>query len=113
MIFFPRFICRRFASTFIDLGVQIKQLNDAKQFQKAIDLFNTNYQHQQSNLSALTVNQALKACIELGDFNHAIDLHQRLSSKLLNNYFIRNSLIRLYSESSKEIIVIGDVLDNI
>ena len=110
MIFFPRFIGRRFGSSFIDLGTRIKQLNDTKEFQKAINLFNSN--HHQSNFSALTINQALKACIELSDFNRAINLHQHLSSKLLNNYFIRNSLIRLYSQSSKEIIFIVNVEGN-
>lgn len=97
MIIFVRLIVRRcFSSSLGDLGVKIKQLNERKQFQKAIDLFYAN--QNQPNISALAVNQTLKAFIELKEFNRAIELHQRLPSTSLNNYYIRNSLIRLYSE---------------
>jgi hypothetical protein len=95
--FFGRLICRRQVSTLPDLGTRIKQLNDARDFHKALALFDVHVQQQDP--TALAVNQALKACIALGDFKRAINIHQRLSPQLLSNFFIQNNLIRLYSAS--------------
>lgn len=89
-------ICRRFASTkFVDLGNQMKRLNDDRQFQKVITLYDSHIDQHQNTLVA---NQALKACIELGDLNRGIQIHQNLSSFSINNSFIQISLIRLYSK---------------
>src|ERR1700722_16805875 len=101
MFLFALFRGYRLASTFVDFGTQIKQLKDAKQFRKAITLFDT---HAQQPHTALTINQALKACIELNDLKRGTEIHQSLSSSLVNNVFIRTSLIRLYSKLFNETI---------
>ncbi len=72
----------------------MKQLNDRKQFNKAISLFN---HHRQNQATPLIINQALKACIHLNDFQRGKLIHEGLSPFLLNNSFIRTNLIRLYS----------------
>ena len=88
------FRCSRLSSTFVDIGIQMKQFNDTKQFNKAISLFN---HHRQKQPTALIINQALKACIHLNDPQRGKLIHQGLSPFLLNNDFIRANLIRLYS----------------
>ena len=88
--------CRRCTSTFVDLGAQMKRLNDDRQFKKSLVLFDT---HIEKQSSALAANQALKACIQLTNINRGIEIHQNLSSSLINNTFIQTNLIRLYSKS--------------
>ena len=83
----------RLSSTFVDIGMQMKQFNDTKQFHKAMSIFN---RHHQKQPTPLTINQALKACIHLNDFQRGKIIHQQLSPFLLNNHFIRTNLIRLY-----------------
>ena len=85
------------SSSAVDLGVRVKQLNDMKQFRKAIALFDKHDQKQQS--TPVATNQVLRACVELSDFERGKDIHKRLSPYLANNTFIRTSLIRLYSRS--------------
>ncbi|CAF1176726.1 unnamed protein product [Didymodactylos carnosus] len=81
-------------STFVDFTNQIKQLNDHKQYQKAIALFETHIQYQLPTNPA--INQALKACIELADLKRGSDIHQSLSPQSKKNPFIQTNLIRLY-----------------
>jgi len=84
----------RLSSSFVDIGLQMKEFNDRRQFNKAISLFN-HYLGKQP--TPLIINQALKACIHLNDFQRGKIIHQGLSPFLLNNSFIRTNLIRLYS----------------
>jgi flagellin-specific chaperone FliS len=98
MISLIRFISRRFQSTVIDLGFEMNKLNDNRQFQKAITLYEDQIRKQNQQNTSLAVNQALKACIELNDIKRAIDIHKNLSSSLTNNQFIQTNLIRLYSK---------------
>jgi hypothetical protein len=44
------------------------------------------------------INQALRACIELDDFERARNIHRQLSPDLLSNVFICTNLIRFYSQ---------------
>ena len=95
----------RLSSTFVDVGMQMKQLNDTKQFSKAISVFD---HHRQKQPTPLTINQALKSCIHLKDFHRGKIIHQELSPSLLNNQYIRANLIRLYSKTinSKQFLFI-------
>ena len=96
----------RLSSTFVDIAKQMKQLNDTKQFSKAISLFDL-YPQQKPN--GFIINQALKACIHLNDFHRGKIIHQQLSPSLLNDPFVRTNLIRLYSKtinSNKSILLI-------
>ena len=79
-------------ATFVDLGLQTKQLNYTKPFRAALSSFDN--QHLK-RMTSLTINQALRACIHWNDFQRAKLIHQDLSSSLLNNQFIR-----LYSKRS-------------
>ena len=84
------------SSTFVDIGMQMKRLNDTKQYTKALSLFN---HHRQKQSTSLIINQALKSCIHLNDFHQGKMIHQQLSLSLLNNHYIRTNLIRLYSKT--------------
>ena len=87
---------RQLSSTSVNnLAIRIKQLNDNKQFIKAIALFDKHGRELQSN--SLAINQTLRACLELGDFKRGKEIHERLSPYLIDNAYIRTSLIRLYS----------------
>ncbi|CAF2853700.1 unnamed protein product [Rotaria sp. Silwood2] len=97
MIFLIRFCSRRFLSTLIDLGSQMKKLNDNGQFQKAIDLYEDQIEKQNKRSTSLIVNQALKACIELNDIKRGKDIYKNLCPSMANNSFIQANLIRLYS----------------
>ena len=97
MSFFAVFCSRRLLSTSVDFGAQMKALNDAGQFRKTIALFEVQVKQQQRP-TTLAVNQALKACIELGDARRGAEIHRSLSTSLANNSFIQTSLIRLYSK---------------
>ena len=77
------------------LGTQMKQLNDAKRFKESLALFDS---RKTSNMTDLSINQALKASIHLSDFQRGLAIHKQLSSRSLNCRYIRMSLIQLYSE---------------
>lgn len=74
MLTFPRFICRRHASTVVNLFGRLKQLNDANEFRNALDLFNQHVRYQSP--TDLAIFQAPKACIELGDVQSASLIHR-------------------------------------
>ena len=98
MLSIKLFSCHhRRLSTLSDLGAKMKQLNDIGQYQKVLELYETQT-HEKQKPNTLVVNQALKAYIELGDFKRGVNIHKSLSPYLVNNTFIRNSLIRLYSK---------------
>jgi hypothetical protein len=98
MILLVRFSVRRFLSTFSDIGSQIKKFNDNGQFEKAIGLYEDQIKKQNKAITSLIINQALKACIELDDIKRGKDIHKNLSPSMINNSFIQNNLIRLYSK---------------
>lgn len=93
MFLFSFTSCRRFASTIVDLGGQLKRLNDNRQFKKSIALFSA---HIEKQPNAFAVNQALRACIELGEVNRGIQIYHNLSSSMTDNAFIQANLIHLY-----------------
>jgi hypothetical protein len=98
MVIFIRFSSRRFLSILIDFGAEMKKLNDNDQYQKAINLYEDQIKKQNQKSSSLAVNQALKACVELGDIKRGKDIHKTLSASMANNTFIQTNLIRLYSK---------------
>ncbi len=95
---FIRFCSRRLQSTFIDYGSQMKKLNDNRQFKEAIELYENQIKKQNKRISTLSVNQALKACIELDDIKRAKEISQNLSLSMTNNSFILANIIRLHSK---------------
>ncbi|CAF1587481.1 unnamed protein product [Adineta ricciae] len=84
-------------STLTETNNQLKQLNAKKQYEKVIDLFG---KYTKKNLSDdTTINQMLKACVELGDTKRGLDIYQRLSSQSKENHLIQTNLIRLFMNS--------------
>lgn len=77
----------------VDLSVQMKNLNDKKQYEKTLTLF---YQNSTS-VTDVSINQALKACTKQRDLQRGKNIHQQLSSSSLENPFIQCSLLHLYS----------------
>ena len=81
-----------------DLGAQMKQLNDTKQFKQSLSLFGTR-KRKLSDMTDLSINQALKACIHLRDFRRGLAIHESLPPRSLKCRQIQMSLVQLYSES--------------
>jgi hypothetical protein len=75
----------------------MKKLNDNRQLQKAIELYEDQIKKENKQNTSLAVNQALKACIELDDIKRANDISNKLSPTRANNPFIQANLIRLHS----------------
>ncbi|CAF1431394.1 unnamed protein product [Rotaria sp. Silwood1] len=92
------FYSRRFLSSFLDLSNQMKNLNTNSQFRKALDLYEYEIKKENKQKTSLAVNQALKACVELGDIERGKNIHKNLSPTMINNSFIQATLIRLYME---------------
>ncbi|CAF3429058.1 unnamed protein product [Rotaria sp. Silwood2] len=97
---FVIFIAKRsaFIQSNADLGDEMKLLNDNKQFEKALDLFNkykTKSNEQYSNWSLI---QALRACTEIGDLQCGSNIHNLVSSRLKYDPYILPSLIHFYSK---------------
>ncbi|CAF0892837.1 unnamed protein product [Adineta ricciae] len=69
-------------ATFVDLGLQMKQLSYTKQFSTALSSFNNQYL---KRMTSLAINQARRVSIHSSDFQRAELSHQELSSSLLNN----------------------------
>jgi len=93
-------IYRRLLSTSIKFDVQMKQFNDQKKYQKSIDLFEKILKEKSlSSISPLAIDQAVRALVELKQYQHAIEIEQHLSPNLMENVFIRHQFIRLYSRS--------------
>lgn len=88
-----------------DLGKEMKMLNDNKQFEKALQLFD---EHTKSNIKtcpSFTITQALKACANIGDLQRGSTIHQLVSDRIDSDCFISASLIHLYSESGKAFVL--------
>ncbi len=81
----------------IDVGKQMKILNDEKQFEKALNLFEIYKQKNIDDNSSMIITQALKACTHIGDLQRGLTIYHRLSSSLKNDSYILASLIHLYS----------------
>ena len=82
-------------SSNVELGLQMKQLNDKKQFKSALSLFN---KHNQREMNDLAINQALKSCLHLRDFQRGLSIYKQLSSPSLKCSHIQSSLVQLFGK---------------
>ena len=82
----------------VNFEVQLKALNDGKQFKKTLQLFDELEQKDSSIISNRVITQALKACSQLRDRQRGSIIHHQLSSSMLDDCHILSSLIHLYSE---------------
>ncbi|CAF5211470.1 unnamed protein product, partial [Rotaria magnacalcarata] len=66
---FPKVFLKRFSNikSYINLGTEMKLLNDKKQFEKALALFDQHGINNILTLSNFTITQVLKACAHMGD----------------------------------------------
>ncbi|UJR24004.1 hypothetical protein I4U23_026969 [Adineta vaga] len=78
----------------INIDIEIKKLNDRKEFVKALDLFDK--QKHQTILTDRIVIQVLKACTQLGYLERGLIIHKNLSDSSLNSSYIQTTLIHFY-----------------
>ncbi|CAF1339290.1 unnamed protein product [Rotaria magnacalcarata] len=81
-----------------ELGIQMKQMNDNKQYEKTLKLFD---QHKNTNIdmfSSLTITQILKACAHLGDLQRGLMIYSLISSRMEDDSYISASSIHLFME---------------
>ncbi|CAF2053564.1 unnamed protein product [Rotaria magnacalcarata] len=74
----------------------MKLLNDKKQFEKALAIFD---QYGISNiltLSNFTITQVLKACAHMGDLQRGKVIHNLIASKTENDIYVSSTLIHMY-----------------
>ena len=88
--------CRRLSSTLVNVPMQMKHLNERKQFVKVISLYDEHVQRKKA--TAMMTSEALNACVASSDFKRGLEIHQSLADRLLANPFIQVALIRLYSK---------------
>jgi hypothetical protein len=86
-----------------NLANQMKQLNDKKQFKKALELFDECKKSNPETPSDFIINQALKACTEIGDIHRGSSIHHLLTSKTKKNSYILTSLIHFYSKFQQQL----------
>ena len=72
----------------------MKKLINAKEYQKALNLF----QQHPKERNDILITLALKACTKLGDYQSGIKIQQQLSTDSLNDPYIQTSLINFYSK---------------
>ena len=83
-------------SSLTKLDVAMKRFIDSKQYRKALDLF----EQQSAVRTDISVNMAMRACIELHDYQRGRHMIKHLPSHLLNSPFTQTSLIHFYSKST-------------
>ena len=80
----------------LDLGNQMKLLNDQKRFNQALQLFDQYKKNNTETLSSMIITQALKACAQMNDLQRGSTIHYLISSRVKNDPYILASLIHLY-----------------
>ncbi|CAF1163262.1 unnamed protein product [Adineta steineri] len=82
----------------VNLSYQMELLNDNKQFKKALELFEDHTKNSTKTFSSSIITQALKACTHLGDLERGKTIHQLISSRTKDDFYITTSLIHLYMQ---------------
>ncbi|CAF1159522.1 unnamed protein product [Adineta steineri] len=73
---------------------RMKGLIDSKQYEKALSIFD-----QESHLCKdIEINMALKACINLKDYQRGMNIQKKLSQNSLENPYIQTTLIQFYMQ---------------
>lgn len=90
--------CRLTSQSEIALGNEMKRLNEKKQFEKVLNLFDIYRQDHAKVFSSMIITQALKASTQIEDLQRGIAIDQFVSSSKHNDSYISASLIHLYSK---------------
>ncbi|CAF5075778.1 unnamed protein product, partial [Rotaria sp. Silwood1] len=80
----------------INLGDQMKILNDTKQFESALELFNKYKDKNLDKCSNWIIIQALRACTNLRDIEHGSIIHNLISSRLKYDSYVLPAIIHFY-----------------
>ncbi|UJR24035.1 hypothetical protein I4U23_027000 [Adineta vaga] len=83
----------------INVDIEMKKLNDRKEFVKALDLFDKH--KQQTILTDRILVQAFKACTQLGYLERGQVIHKNLSNSSLKNSYIQTTLINFYMQCGR------------
>ncbi|UJR24156.1 hypothetical protein I4U23_027122 [Adineta vaga] len=86
-------------STKKNIELELKKLNERKEFVKALALFDK-HEHQTIPTDA-AICQALKACTQLGYIERGQIIHKNLSKNALNNTYIQPLLIQFYMQCGR------------
>jgi hypothetical protein len=81
----------------VDLAKEMKILNDNKQFEKALKLFDTYKEKDIKTISSFVITQALKACTQAGDIQRGLTISDLVSFQMKHDSYLLASLIHLYS----------------
>jgi hypothetical protein len=84
--------------TKFNLGIEMKLLNDNKQFTKTLELFDKHKINEAEAFSSLIITQTLKASAHLRDLRRGQAIHRLISSRIKDDPYILASLIHLYSK---------------
>ncbi|CAF1607998.1 unnamed protein product [Rotaria magnacalcarata] len=82
----------------LNLGDEMKTLNDNKQYRKALELFDIFNESNINKCSNWTIIQALKACTETNNAQRGVKIHHLISSRLKHDFYVLPSLIQFYSK---------------
>ena len=88
----------------VDLGVEMKRLNDRKQFRKTLELFDKHKDNNIQTFSTFTITQTLKACAHLRDIQRGSTIHHLISSRVRDDLHVQVSLVNLYSKVQKNFL---------
>ena len=89
----------RFVSMSVRSDTRMKQLNDQKKYRQAMAVFDALSLEKQPSTTTLSVDQAIRACLELDDLQRGVAIGEKLSPTLMSNIFVQSRLIRLHSLS--------------
>ncbi|CAF1570069.1 unnamed protein product [Rotaria magnacalcarata] len=85
--------------SYCNSGINMKKLNDRKEFKQAVELFHK-YEHKNSEIiSDVAIDQALKSFTNMEDFQGGSDIYQRYLCRIENNCFTLASIIHFYMQS--------------
>ncbi|CAF4273910.1 unnamed protein product [Rotaria magnacalcarata] len=82
----------------LNLGDEMKTLNDNKQYRKALELFDIFNENNINKCSNWTIIQALKACTETNNAQRGVKIHHLISSRLKHDFYVLPSLIQFYMQ---------------
>ncbi|CAF1112099.1 unnamed protein product, partial [Rotaria magnacalcarata] len=95
---FPKVSLKRLNNTksYINLGTEMKLLNDKKQFEKALAIFDQHGINNITTLSNFAITQVLKACAHMRDIQRGKIIHNLIASETKNDIYVSSTLIHMY-----------------
>ncbi|CAF1525912.1 unnamed protein product [Rotaria magnacalcarata] len=95
---FPKISLKRLNNTksYINLGTEMKLLNDKKQFEKALAIFDQHGINNITTLSNFAITEVLKACAHMRDIQRGKIIHNLIASETKNDIYVSSTLIHMY-----------------